>query len=186
MAIKYREELMNLLESGYIDIESMSTSILAQSFEFTNERMMIVYDFVLNYIEYMSTKHFYTQNDALTTLEAHLLTDICEFPNLTVTSLANSWTRSVSATSQTIRKLIQKDLVTRVNSKEDAKVFYLEPTEKGIQVSMAHKGYDVLDTVKTFKSLLKTLTIDEIETMFKGLEAFTMLLKKARQKTKQG
>jgi len=180
--INNKENFLKVLEFGHIDIDSLSLDELNQAFEFLNREMLVIYHFVLNYSDYINSRHYYTAECALTTLEAHLLTDICDYPNSTVTSLAKSWNRSVSATSQTIRKLMQKDLVTRENSKDDAKIFYLIPTEKGIYVSNAHKRYDTLDIIKTMKRLLKTLTIDEIQTMNKGLNAFTELLKKEESK----
>lgn len=50
-----------------------------------------LYRFVLTYNDYMNTRHSYTEEEALTTLEAHLLTDICDYPDSTVTKLANAW-----------------------------------------------------------------------------------------------
>lgn len=175
--IENREDFYNLLNSGHIDIDSLSIDELNRTFEYLNKKMTGIYHFVLNYNDYIYTRHHYTKEEALTTLEAHLLTDICDYPDSTVTSLANSWNRSVSATSQTIRKLIKKDLIIRENSKNDAKIFFLRPTEKGVSISNAHKRYDTLDIIKTMKCLRHTLTVDEIESMFKGLEAFTVLLK---------
>ena len=176
--IKNREDFLELLDRGHIDIEALAVDELDQAFEYLNKMMLGVYHFVLNYNDYINTRHCYTEEEALTTLEAHLLTDICDIPDSTVTNLANSWNRSVSATSQTIRKLIQKDLITRENSKNDAKIFYLRPTEKGICVSNAHKRYDTLDIIKTLKRLRHSLTMEEIDAMLKGLDAFTELLKK--------
>jgi DNA-binding MarR family transcriptional regulator len=169
-----------LINNENIDINSLDTEKLYKAFEVLNKNMEIIYHFALNYNEYMNSRHPYTKDEALTTLEAHLLTDICDYPNSTVTSLSNSWNRSVSATSQTVRTLIKKGLVTRKNSKTNAKVFFLIPTEKGIKTSDAHKRYDTLDIIKTIKSLRHTLTIDEIEIFFKGMEVYTSLLNKTK------
>jgi DNA-binding MarR family transcriptional regulator len=168
---------MALLSSGgRIDIGKMPADELNESFNFLNSYMNVIYSFVMKYYEYMNTRHPYTPEYALTTLEAHLLTDICDYPDYTVTSLANAWNRSISATSQTIRKLMQKGLIHRENSTDDAKVFFLRPTAKGTLVSEAHKRYDTLDTLKTIKRLSHTLAAEEIAAMFKGLEAFNELL----------
>lgn len=165
-----------LLERGYIDIDKFSKDELYRLFAGLNREMTIIYHFVLAYMDYMNMGHDYQAEEDLTMLEAHLLTDICDIPNSTVTSLARSWCRSISATSQTIRKLITKGLVYRENSPEDAKVFYLRPTEKGLMASDAHKQYDSLDTIKTLKCLHHTLSYEEIETMFRGLKEYTALL----------
>ena len=158
------------------DVYSMSDEELYKSFDILNRKMMIIYKFVLRYNDYINMRQNYTSEEALTMLEAHLLTDVCDFENSTVTSLANAWGRSVSATSQTIRKLMQKGLVVRENSKTDRKIFYIKPTDKGIRVSDAHKRYDTLDTIKTIRSLMRTLSFDEINTMFKAVDRYFALL----------
>ncbi len=173
-----KEAMAILLGKEHVDFDAMPEDALHTLFETFNERMMTVYLFVLKYNDYINNRHNYGADAALTMLEVHLLTDICDHPGSTVTSLAANWSRSVSATSQTIRKLMQKGLVTRTNSREDAKVFFLHPTEEGVRVSEMHKRYDVRDTVKTLKSLRHSLTAKEIEAMFKGLDVFIGLLKK--------
>ncbi len=175
---KVVEKVAALLKPDHIDVDAMSEEEVHEFFTLSNEMMTAVYQFVLKYNDYINARQDYSDDESLTMLEAHLLTDICDYPDSTVTGLANRWYRSVSATSQTIRRLIQKDLVTRVNSKQDAKVFHLHPTEKGRQVSDAHKRYDILDTIKTLKSLRHSLSQKELVALFKGLEAFTKLIKK--------
>lgn len=165
------------LNQKYVDVDAMSDKDIDAIFKILNDKMIPFYRFVITYNEYMNTKHSYSCSEPLTTLEAHLLTDICDYPNSTVTSLAAAWNRSVSATSQTIRKLIQKKLITRENAKEDAKKFYLHPTPKGVELSNKHKRYDVLDIIKTFKSLKHGLTDEEICCLFKGIRVYEDLLK---------
>lgn len=173
-----KEEIRKLIEIEHIDTEKVPTEQLYEMFNELNGQMTVVYHFVLGYLDYMNMGHDYTAEENLTMLEAHLLTDICDIENSTATSLAHTWHRSTSATSQTIRKLIGKELIYRVNSKEDAKIFYLRPTEKGLRVSDAHKRYDTLDIIKTLKSLHHTLSLEEIEMMFKGLQVYSDLLHK--------
>ena len=127
-----------------------------------------------------ATKAWLNRN--LTMLEVHLLTDICDLENSTVSSLAAAWGRSVSATSQTVRRLMAKDLVTRENAPENGKVFYLHPTPKGLRVSDEHKRYDTEDTIKTVKRLMKKLGFEEIEIMFKALDCYGELLREVSEK----
>lgn len=178
MVIKSNEDLLKALENGHIDVDGMSIEDLDETFEFLNGQMMIIYDFILTYNEYFNRRHDYTGNEQLTSLEAHLLTDICDYPKSTVTSLATAWNRSVSATSQTIRKLIEKGLVTRKNSEKDKKIFHLYATKRGKEISDNHKRYDVLDIIKTVKTLKRNVTLDEIETSMKVLAEYTKLLHK--------
>lgn len=175
-----KKDYKALLEGGYIEIDCFTEEELNQLFQILNEKMQIIYDFVLGYMDYINERHNYSSDEKLTMLEAHLLTDICDAPNMTVTTLAHAWHRSTSATSQTIHKLIKKELIERVNSKEDAKVFFLKPTKKGLHISNAHKRYDSLDIIKTFKSLKHDLSPEELDTMFKGLEVYTKLLHKSK------
>ena len=164
------------------DVNSMSNEELYKSFYILNQKMSIIYRFVSRYNDYINARQAYTSEEALTMLEAHLLTDICDIENSTVTGLASAWGRSVSATSQTVRKLMQRELVFRENSKENRKVFYIKPTEKGKRISDAHKRYDTLDIIKTIKSLLRTLSFDQIEAMFRVLAQYSALLEASQDR----
>ena len=175
-------QFSDLNNKAFWDVDAMSDEELSQSFELLNEKMTIIYKFVLRYNDYINTRQKYTSEEALTMLEAHLLTDICDVENSTVTSLANAWGRSVSATSQTVRKLMQKGLVVRENSKENGKVFYMKPTEKGARISDVHKRYDTLDTIKTVRSLLRTLSFEEVDTMFQAIAQYSTLLQTKQDK----
>jgi len=139
-----------------------------------------IYKFVLIYTDYINTKRDYGTGEELSMMEAHVLTDIADNPSITVTELAKSWVRTTSAISQTVRKLINKDLVYRVNSKEDAKVFMLYPTERALEFSFAHKKYDILDIIKTNKRLMHKFTEDEINIFHNVLEEYTNLLKEGK------
>lgn len=170
------EHFSDMDSDRYWDVDGMSQEALYHSFGVTDEKMSIIYQFVLGYNDYINRRHNYDSKVDLTMLEVHLLTMICDRENCTVTDLAAIWNRSVSATSQTVRQLIKKELVVRENSPENGRIFYLRPTEKGIQVSDAHKRYDVLDTIKTVKHLLKDLTMEEIQGLFKVLERYNAIL----------
>ena len=172
----------DLRSSKYWDVAGMSREELYRSFQTLDEKMNIIYQFVLGYNDYINMRHNYTSEVELTMLEAHLLTDICDHPGSTVTSLAAAWDRSVSATSQTVRRLMAKALVTRENSPDNGKIFYLHPTEKGLRASDQHKRYDVEDTIKTVKRLLKEMPFEEVETMFRSLERYVELLRDGAKK----
>ena len=171
------ERFEDLRRDAYWDVDAMTQPELYAAFAALNDKMNTIYQFVLGYNDYINTRHNYTSEAALTMLEAHLLTDICDHPDCTVTMLAEAWGRSTSATSQTVRRLMAKDLVVRENAPHNGTIYYLRPTEKGVRVSDQHKRYDTGDTIKTIKRLLKTLTFEEIETMFKGIDAYAALLK---------
>lgn len=84
-----------------------------ESEEKTNERFKKLskivdpmYDFILTYSNYYSSRRDYGVGEKLTMLEVHYLTDIYDNPGITVTEIAKIWNRSKSAISQTVRKLI--------------------------------------------------------------------------------
>lgn len=165
-----------LADSTRWDVSAMSQEELYHSFAQLDEKMNIIYKFVLGYNDYINMRHNYHTDVELTMLEAHVLTDICDNPGTTVTTMAGIWNRSVSATSQTVRRLMAKELIYREQAPDNGKVFYLYPTEKGIRASDQHKRYDVEDTIKTVKTLLHTLSFQEIETMFTALERYVDIL----------
>lgn len=170
------EHFSDLAKKERWDVNAMSREELYRSFAVLDKKMNTIYKFVLGYNDYINTRHNYTAEVDLTMLEVHVLTDICDYSDSTVTSLAEHWGRTLSATSQTVRRLIEKNLVVRENDPENRRVFYLRPTDMGLRVSDEHKRYDTEDTIKTIKSLLKELSFDDIETMFKGLKKYTELL----------
>ena len=176
------EHFSDLKQAKHWDVREMSQEELYRPFHTLNQNMNYVYKFVLGYNDYINTRHDYTCEASLTMLEVHLLTDICDLENSTVSSLAAAWGRSVSATSQTVRRLMAKDLVTRENAPENGKVFYLHPTPKGLRVSDEHKRYDTEDTIKTVKRLMKKLGFEEIEIMFKALDCYGELLREVSEK----
>jgi len=170
------DDFSELREKEFWDVRSMDQDELYHAFRVVNERMSVIYQFVLRYNDYINMRHNYTSEETLTMLEAHILTDICDYPDSTVTSLSESWGRTLSATSQTVKRLIDKKLVVRENAPENRRIFYLRPTKKGLRVSDEHKRYDTEDIIKTVKRLSERLSFEEIETLFKGLEKYTELL----------
>lgn len=150
-----------------------------------NEHVNVLYDFVLTYSDYMNTKKDYGSGENLTMNEAHVLTDIADNPGITVTELSKLWGKTTSALSQTVRKLINRELIYRVNSKEDAKVFMLYPTQRAIEFSLAHKRYDILDIIKTTKRLMRKFTDEELMIFHNVMEEYTKLLEQRKNKNKE-
>ncbi len=172
-----KDLMESLVRSPKLDVFSMPAEEVDKLFTQINEKMLKIYKFVLTYNDYMNTGHEYSDGVTMSMMEAHILTDICDNTNITVTMLADSWERSKSATSQTVRKLLSKGLIERKESEKSGKVFYLSHTEKGKRISDDHKRYDVLDTIKTLKVLNREMTVEEILTMFDSLDTYRTLLK---------
>lgn len=159
-----------------LDKEIMSVEEIIKFYDRLGEYNNVTYDFVLNYSEYMNRKKDYGTGDEISMNEAHVLTDIADNPGITVTELAKIWCKTTSALSQTVRKLIKRDFIYRVNSTEDAKVFMLYPTEAAKEFNIAHKRYDVINTIEMQKNLMKKFTEDDMDLFRDILKEYTRLL----------
>ena len=157
-------------------------SKVVELYEKFHEHTSILYDFVLTYSEFMSKKKDYGTGDEMSMNEAHVLTDIVDNPGITVTELAKLWAKTTSALSQTVRKLINRDMIYRVNSKEDAKVFMLYPTQKAFEFNIAHKEFDVIDTIKTNKRLMKRFNPEELAIGYNVMKEITDILREVKAK----
>lgn len=85
--------------------------------------------------------------------------------------------RTKSAISQTIKKLMENHLVYKERSKENAKEFLLYPTEKGIELSIAHKMFDLADIATTSELLSKKCSAEEINIFYKVIQVYINLLR---------
>lgn len=158
-------------------LNNEDTKEVNELFEKLSKDANVLYKFVLAYTDYINTKRDYGTKEQLSMMEAHVLTDIADNPGITVTELSKTWDRTTSAISQTVRKLIKKDLIYRINSKEDAKIFLLYPSKEAKVFSVAHKKYDNIDIVETNKYLLKKFTVQDLCTFYAIMDEYTKLLK---------
>jgi len=177
------KDFYDITSIKHIDIDKVTETELDSLYTTLDDRMNIIYKFVLSYNEYINSGHNYPGNvsENLSMMDIHILTDIVDHANMTVSSLARLWHRSASATSQTVRKLLKKELVYRENSKESAKVFFLHATDLGKACVKAHKQYDVIDTVKTIKTLNHEFSYEEIEIFFNILKRYTHIIGKNKK-----
>lgn len=152
--------------------EEQSKEETIEYFESFNREMEKIYQFTLTYYEYLYKKRDYGNGTPMTMLEIHVLTDVDDYPGITVTEIANKWKRTTSAISQIIKYLYDMDLVYRVRNESDGKVNNLFITELGEELVLMHKHYDNIDTIKTLKSMAKEVSYKEIETFFKVAELY--------------
>jgi DNA-binding MarR family transcriptional regulator len=135
-----------------------------------------LYQFVIKYNEYMSKFHDYDgTGDLISMVEIHLLTIISDNPGITVSQLSKAWGTTKGAISQNINKLEKKELVIRKKEEDNAKTVHIYTTEKGERLSTAHKSYDNADIMQTKHELLKSCTIEEIDTFYKVLHEYIKL-----------
>ncbi|UTC78042.1 MarR family transcriptional regulator [Treponema sp. OMZ 799] len=143
-----------------------------------------MYDFVLSFSYYYTIRRDYGTDRKYTMIEMHILTDIYDNENITVSALAKKWNRTSSAISQIVHRLIKWGLVYKEVNESDGKVFFLRTTEKAKETVLKHKAYDNKDNVKTRKKLLESFTVDEMVAFDKILKAYTRILEKTNSKNK--
>lgn len=141
-----------------------------------------VSSFSLTYYDYINTARDYGTGDYLSMMEAHVLSDIVETPGITVTKLAKKWDMTKSAISQTVRKLISKDYIKRVNSKDDAKVFYLYPNDTAIEFNKAHIEFDTQGMYNMKIKLLESFSKEEIKTFHMVANLYTQIVREQLEK----
>ncbi len=173
--MEHYKSFADLVERKNLDVANMSREELDEAYKVASRSINSVYRFVFSNLDFISKRHVYAPDAELTMLEIHLLTDICDMTDPTVTQLATAWNRSMSATSQTVQKLIEKNFVVRENSASDRKVFFLRPTQRGREVAEIHKRYDVENIARAMREQLKQFTIDEIELIFRYMECYSGL-----------
>lgn len=166
------EQILNI----YIDANE-NVEEIEKNFEKLNQNFSILYKFILAYTSYSNKLQDYNSSEEeLSMVEAHILLDIVDNPQITVTELATKWKKTTSAISQTIKKLIKKEYVIREISPVNAKFFHLYPTEKAKKFTLYHKHYDNIDIVKTIKKLRKTCSAEEIAAFYNVMSEFTKIL----------
>lgn len=135
-----------------------------------------LYQFIICYYEYMNEFRDYDGSGELVSMvEIHVLTIIADQPGITVSQLAKSWGTTKGAISQNLKKLEKKELIFRQKESGNAKTVHIYPTEKGERLSTAHKTYDNADILQTQHELLKSCTVDEIDTFYKVVHEYIKL-----------
>lgn len=141
-----------------------------------NKRADLVYDFVIRYHSYIYANHGYGSGYEFTMMEIHTLTYIADNPGVTITELSGIWCKTKSAVSQTVKKLVDMDLVERQCKENNSKTILLSATDKGKRISNVHKAYDVADITQTTNYLLSRCSEQDLEAFYRVLEVYTELL----------
>lgn len=110
-------------------------------------------------------------------MEIHILTYIADHPGVTATELVQYWGRTKGAISQTVKKLKHKKLVYTVQKEEDAKIQKLFATDEGVELSEAHKEYDIQNVTRTLLELKKDFTDEEIDVFYSIMRKYTEILR---------
>lgn len=107
------------------------------------------YDLML---EYDSLPHHYGEN-ILYQAEAHIIDLVAEYPDITITDLANILRKTPSACSQIVRKLKEKGWVEQERNQENNRQFKLRLTKGGEKVYRDHTEFNRQCQELTFEHL---------------------------------
>lgn len=136
----------------------------------------ILFQFVMRYKDYTTEKTDYGTGEYVCMTDVHTLKEIASAPGITVSAIAKKVGRTKSAISQIVRRLENMNYVYRVISADDRRIVELFPTESGLKLNHAHLLYDAFEVSKTFKELLKTCSLDDIDAFFRVVEAYSAML----------
>lgn len=102
--------------------------------------------------EYDSLPHHYGEN-ILYQAEAHIIDLVAEYPDITITDLANILRKTPSACSQIVRKLKAKGWVEQERNPENNRQVKLRLTEGGEKVYKDHTAFNHACMELTFEKL---------------------------------
>lgn len=170
--------IKNLYDKNLIITDDLPDNMVEEYYKISNSNMENIYQFVLKYYDYFYLKRDYGDGTEKTMLEDHIITEVYDNPGITITDLSKKWHRTTSSVSQTISKFVDLGLIKRIRNKDDGKINNLYVTTKGKHFVKMHKIYDIKDTIKTIKTLLKIVNPEDIEGFLKVLKAYNEILEK--------
>lgn len=112
--------------------------------------------------EYDSIPHKYGSL-VLYQAEAYMLDIIGLHPGITTTELADAFGKTVSACSQLIKKLVQKNLAVQTRNETNKRIFNITLTPLGTEIFKTHVSMTESCKKATF-DLLQSFTDDQLET----------------------
>lgn len=131
-----------------------SEAAINTAYQKLNQHAELVYQFVSSYYNYIYANRSYGAEQLFNMMEIHTLTHIEDNPGVTTTELAGIWQKTKSAVSQVVKKLVDGGFVERRYKENNTKTIHLYVTEKGKQLSLLHKSYDVNDITETADYLI--------------------------------
>lgn len=150
--------------------------IIEETFAQLNPRADELYQFVMQFHDYMNGVRDYGNGVPIKRVEVHTLTMIERNPGITVSELAKLWRRTKGTVSVNVAALEKAGYIYRQKSPGNAKVVHLYATEKGVELSTLHKAYDNLGLVRTQAQLLKYCTGEELNAFFKVVHAYLQII----------
>ncbi len=136
-----------------------------------NQKVDAVYRHSALLERYSAIPRDYGEEIILTETEAHILGYVCEMGEATITDLAKYSFRSKGSMSKMLKKLAEKGLVHRVQREGNRKWIYISPTEFGIRANAIHQAYDRTATNIMMEELMKSCSLEDIESFYKVTQA---------------
>lgn len=149
----------------------MSEVKISDIMEDLNQKVDAVYRHNTLLERYATIPRDYGEGFILTEPEAHIIGYICQMEEATVTDLAQFSFRTKGSISKLLKRLEEKELITRQKKEGNNKWVYIRPTEKGLRANIIHQAYDRAATSVMMEELLKTCTPQDIESFYKVTQA---------------
>lgn len=112
----------------------------------------------------------YGTGELFASAEVHTISYIEEHPGTTVTAIARRNGRSKSAVSQVVSKLEQKGLIRREHAAKNGRFTGLYVTAKGLQLSKAHKAFDLGYMGPQLNDMIALFGVEAVEHFYQIME----------------
>lgn len=163
-------------------VDTTNPDVINETYTNLNNKYHKLYQFVMNYSEYIYSRHDYANNKVpLTMVEVHTLSYIEDHPGVTATELVAYWEKTKGAISQVLSKLEKTGLITKETTATNAKTKHLYITDKGVQISQTHKRFDIQDIQETMTKLNEQCSAEEINAFLKVIAIYNDMLKNEAQ-----
>ena len=133
--------------------------------------------------EYDSLPHYYG-NCVLYQAEAYMLSAIGNTPGITTSELAKKMSKTMSACSQVIKKLVNKGLVIQEKNAANKRVYNLSLTDDGKRICKSHVDFNRVCRAQTFE-MLTDFSDEELTTAIRVQHALNKAYQKDVELTKR-
>lgn len=130
-----------------------------------NTRHVCRHIYLLNSkVDHMTS--FETEEGRISREQVYMLEIIAEEPNITQKQLITRMKKEQTAISRAIQRMADNDLISKTQSREDLRAFYLKISDKGLRLidDLHDEICDITD------DLLKDLSMDEVKNLTHILE----------------
>ncbi len=136
----------------------------------------LIHDYVTRWGDRNARRLDYGTGEAYSSVEMHTLEKISLHPGITVTELAKLSSRTKGAISQIVKKLCEKDLITKTSQGNNEKKQSLWVTAKGKKLNRLHMCCDAEQMAALFGKVSEYYTSEQLDAFFKITETCLQLL----------